>query len=82
MHVSPKVSLIQLKTSLVGSCHRDVLPERRRFVTTTDIITLVALTVLFAGFAATMAWAETLTRRHCSAHFRVDTSSQRKKRPF
>ncbi|MGA7071602.1 MAG: hypothetical protein WA773_02420 [Bradyrhizobium sp.] len=51
-------------------------------MTTTDIITLVALTVLFAGFAATMAWAETLTRRHCSAHFRVDTSSQRKKRPF
>ena len=36
-------------------------------MTTTDIITLAALTALFAVFAATMAWAEMLTRRHIAA---------------
>jgi hypothetical protein len=51
-------------------------------VTTTDTVTLAALTALFAVFAATMAWAETLTRRHIAAHAPVLTSSQRKRPPF
>jgi hypothetical protein len=51
-------------------------------VTATDIITLAALTALFAVFAATMAWAEMLTRRHIAAHVPVPTSSQRKRSPF
>jgi hypothetical protein len=74
--------LIQLKTSLARDCKCDLLLKRRSLVTTTDTVTLAALTALFAVFAATMAWAEMLTRRHIAAHVPVLTSSQRKRPPF
>ena len=74
--------MIQLKTSLVRVCQSDLLSRRRSFVTTADTFTLVALTALFALFAATMAWAEMLTRRHSAARVHVLTSSQRKRRSF
>jgi hypothetical protein len=48
-------------------------------VTATETI---ALTVLFAAFAATMAWAEILTRRHIAICDSVDTSHRRKRRSF
>jgi hypothetical protein len=46
--------------------------------TNTDALTLVTLTAAFALFAATMAWAETLTRRYTAVRAPVATSSQYK----
>jgi hypothetical protein len=73
--------LIQLKTFLaltvsVTSC------EKESFVNTTDIVTLVALTALFAAFAATMVGVEIFLRRHAPARSPAGTSSQRKGRLF
>lgn len=49
-------------------------------MSTTDTITLVALTLLFAAFAATMAWAEAFVRRHAAARAVADTSNQHQRR--
>lgn len=74
----PEVFLIQLKTSLAQDCQHHL--SRRGFVTATDIMALIAQTVLFAGFAATMAWADILTRPHTATSASVGTSGRRKKR--
>ena len=74
----PEVFLIQLKTSLAPDCQHHL--SRRGFVTATDIMALIAQTVLFAGFAATMAWADILTRPHTATSASVGTSGRRKKR--
>ena len=70
--------MIQLKTSLAQDCQHHL--SRRGFVTATDIMALIAQTVLFAGFAATMAWADILTRPHTATSASVGTSGRRKKR--
>ena len=64
------------RTVSVASC------EKESFVTTTDIVTLVALTGLFAAFTATMAGLELFLHRHTPVRSAAGTSSQRKRGPL